>query len=72
MNIHRFYIKRILKYFILVVVIIAVVYIGIILGINLWKNPELQLVIVHKIIDNIVIIIGSAFYILGINLLYKK
>ena len=67
-----FYIKRILKYFTLLVLMLAVIYIGVILGINLWKNSHLQLVIVNKIIDNIVVIIVSAFYILGINLLYKK
>lgn len=67
-----FYSKRILRYSILFVFLFVIVYVLVISGVHIWSDVSLQLKIINKIIDNIVVIISAAFYILGINFLYKN
>lgn len=62
-----FWIKRICKYFLLFMFILFCFSCLVIFIYKLIRNPELQMSVVNKIIDNIIVLIISALSIFGIN-----
>lgn len=67
-----FWIQRIFKWFLLVLVIIVLSYFTYVTIVYIMSNDKLLNELIHKIIDNIVVIICTSFSILGINFAYKK
>lgn len=67
-----FIVKRILRFGVLLIGFLAIIYVLIICALHLWQDVTMQVKIINKLIDNIVVIISAAFYILGVNFLYKK